>query len=478
MKHLLPWSWIAVAFLGCAGDPSGPAVSVDEAAPEALDGEKADAVSELRVRAGDTTVWTDRDLVRRGDTFVLEGRSSRNLTGGMAFVFDDPYGAFEVVSPRKFEVQWALGEISSLIEGVPQFMRVTMAPSRGRPDDVTARVLVRPRLTRISGQRVYFEPDLVPVVHGGRVMYRLDGTTSGELRSFSVEVAGVHVPDVRPLGPKSFRIDLLREHVLAMTAGGELVVRADLASGPATKRARALLRVRKLALTDGDAYEVWPPVECLDEARTCLAALPPGTADLGSCGEAVFVRPCLGAADAVVTDVEIQAALAAADTRLGAAFLDDAAGLVGPSRAASLAEGAKQAIEDGVVALIGQVFPDAAARDAAFAAVIEAGVDAAYARPLEWVGGAGRRGADRAADALLEYLSEAELESTEYGRSLEVLTRELRSRHVADLRALRATDPEVHGDQEVYIGRWLSTYVEVAVEPSTGRVTHFLFEID
>src|SRR5690349_2857164 len=78
---------------------------------EALDDDgKADAATELSVRAGETTLWVDRALVRKGDAFVLHARTSRNLTDTRAFVFDDVYGAAEQKSARVFEVTWHVGE--------------------------------------------------------------------------------------------------------------------------------------------------------------------------------------------------------------------------------------------------------------------------------------------------------------------------------------------------------------------------------
>src|SRR4051794_36076409 len=41
---------------------------------------KADAAADLSVRAGETTLWVDKALVRKGDAFVLHARTSRNLT--------------------------------------------------------------------------------------------------------------------------------------------------------------------------------------------------------------------------------------------------------------------------------------------------------------------------------------------------------------------------------------------------------------
>src|SRR3954468_5589680 len=89
---------------------------VDMAADGAAD------AADPSVRAGDTTLSVGRDVTRRGDTFVLRGKTSRNITGGMGFVIDDPYGVFTQVSPRVFELSWSTTDVRSLADGVDQLI--------------------------------------------------------------------------------------------------------------------------------------------------------------------------------------------------------------------------------------------------------------------------------------------------------------------------------------------------------------------
>src|SRR5262245_36047794 len=74
----------------------------------------ADPASERSVRAGETTVWVDRLLSPRtrggAAEWVLSGRASRTVEGGLTFIFDDVVGAFEVVSTRSFEVAYPAGD--------------------------------------------------------------------------------------------------------------------------------------------------------------------------------------------------------------------------------------------------------------------------------------------------------------------------------------------------------------------------------
>ena len=57
-------------------------------------------------------------------------------------------------------------------------------------------------------------------------------------------------------------------------------------------RINVMILDKALAITTGDAYETWPPPTCTAATQACLAALPAGTTDLSSCGEAVLVRAC------------------------------------------------------------------------------------------------------------------------------------------------------------------------------------------
>ncbi len=117
---------------------------------------KADAAGgELKLRTGETSVWVTKDLVRRqganGPEFALTGRASRNVNGGMGFVIDDPYGDFAKKTARTWEVTWPASYVAGLADGVNQFVRLDFVHSNGRPDSLTVRALVRPRLLSFSG---------------------------------------------------------------------------------------------------------------------------------------------------------------------------------------------------------------------------------------------------------------------------------------------------------------------------------------
>ena len=152
-------------------------------------------------------------------------------------------------------------------------------------------VIVRPRLDSFSGATsIYLTAELTPVVVDGRVVYRLAGKSS---RAFAAVVAirGDIAMAAKPVDATHFVVDLTQADVdaLAGATGAQLEVVLD---GTTRKRAHLGLAIKALALTTGDAYDTWPPPTCTAETQACLAALPAGTTDLSSCGEAVLVRAC------------------------------------------------------------------------------------------------------------------------------------------------------------------------------------------
>lgn len=481
---------VAVALVLSLAACTDAAIDVDEVEVPADDGEgKADLSSELRVRAGDTTVWVTRALGRRvvdgRPAYVLRGRTSRNLTGGFGFVIDDPYGDFAQPSARTFELSWPVSTARTLVDGVNQFVRLETA--NGRPASVTARVVVRPRLESISGSsKLYLTAELTPVSVGGTVAYRIAVKSTGTMTAIVAQAGGVALSGVRTLDATHAAVDLLPDHLFATAgvsgAAGVVTITATVGGATVTKTARLGLSVKKLGITTGDAYELWPRPVCEDETRACLASLPDGTTDLAACGEWLEVQACARAGGAVVDEAAFQAALAAGIARVGsAAFRSDASGLVGADRVEQLVGGAEQTIESHLQALFGRRYADVATRTAALTAATDAAIDAIYARPLDVIEPHAPAPDDLAAarqvaaDALLAELATFDFVHSEYARPLEELTRTFRARHVADLRSFREA-AELDGD--VFIGRWLDPYVEVAIDPATGAATRVLIEID
>lgn len=467
----------------CAVD--GEVVTDEAELPDGDDG-KADGASELTVRAGETSVWVDKVITRDtrdgAEGVVLHGRASRNLTGGFAFVLDDPYGQYDVRSARTFEVRWTTSELTTLLVGVNQFINLQFVHSSSRPDALTARVVARGRMGEFSGTGSYLFADVVPVTYGNRTYWRVTGSATTNILEVVAEVGPDRIANVRITDPRHFTIDLPIDRAIDMVGSSkELAVSVQTASGTRIKRGKLGLVVKKLGLTTGDAYEVWPRVECEDDVLACLATQPADT-----CGEALEVNACAGQTGVIsVTDADVQIARAAADPQL-VTLRADAPALVGAARADALLSGATYLVVERLDALVGTVFPSTADRDAALAAAAAGAIDDAYAFPLAHVPALTPlpddpiRARDIAADALLTYLSTADLTTTEFGRSVHALVHEYRAQHLASLAALRAATPEdlAGWPPYLFLGNWLGAHVEISVAQATGVATNVLFEID
>jgi hypothetical protein len=474
----------------CAAE-TGPLT--DEAEVPIDDG-KADATGETRVRVGETSVWVRNEIARQRrddgrEVLQVRGRASRNITDGTAFVFDDVKGDWASLGPRSFEVTYPTDD-AGFLEGGDHFVRLHFTPSAGRPDALTARVVARAKLSGFTGDGVWLDADVEPVVSGGRVVWRLRGRGASKVYGLRVRAGDLYLDDVQQVGDRDFTVDLLRDHVTALIGTADaLAFEVDLLDGRHTKTARLGLRLRSLGLTAEDPYEVWPPPTCTDEVRACLEALPEGTLDLSSCGEAIEVRVCQGQVGVTFDDVAFGEALARAQAILAEpdGFVADAPALIGADRALEYGYMVEQTVQGELEGLFGTWYPDALARDAAADAAIDRAIDLAYARPLDIHGEphpaapgdlAGTR--QVIADALLTYLDGVDLTQTELGRSLDELADRFRARHVADLRAWRETvEPQDLGDgRDVYVGNWLDPYVEIKVVRATGEVDEVYFEID
>jgi hypothetical protein len=478
---------LLLAFTACAttGDFETDEIEVTDS--------KADAEgTELKLRTGETSVWAGKDLVRRqgasGPEFALVGRASRNVTGGMGFVIDDPYGDFAKKTARTWEVTWPADYVAGLIDGVNQFVRLDFVHSNGRPDSLTLRAQVRPRLRTFTGSsKIYLTAEITPVVNGGRTVYRLKGKTTSANASLVVVAGTQALTDVKRINNTDFHVDLEKE-VIFQDAPVEIT--AILGTGSVVKKTvRVGLTIKKLGLTSDDPYELWPRPECTTSKKSCLQGLGDGALDLAACGEAIEVNACRGQVGVFVDDVAFVAALDDGRARTAtAAFRADAVALVGADRADQLQYGAEQMVESKLQPQLGRWYLGAGSRTAALTKAVDAGILSAYARPMDLVEPhapvPGNTSAARhvAADALLAYLSTQHFENTEFGRTYDQLVEKFRAQHVASIKAFRETiDLEPHSgtpNTDVLVGNWLDAYVEVSINRTTGTSSNVYLEID
>jgi len=447
---------------------------------------------ELKLRTGETSVWVGKDLVRRqgtnGPEFVMAGRASRNVNNGLGFVIDDPYGDFATKTARTWEVTWPANYVTTLLDGVNQFVRLDFVHSNGRPDSLTVRAQVRPRLLTFTGSsKIYLTAELTPVVNGGRTVYRLKGKTTTANASIAVTAGSQALTDVRRLTNTEFQIDIEKEVVFD---DAPIAITTVLATGTAvTKTAHVGLSIKKLGLTSEDPYELWPRPTCTATKKACLIGLGDGVLDLSACGEALEVTACRGQVGVFVDDVAFQAALSDGRARTATtAFKADAIALVGADRADQLQYGAEQSVESRLEPQLGRWYLGAASRTIALTKAVDAGILAAYAHPMDLVEPhapvPGNDAATRqvAADALLGYLQTQRFEATEFGRTYDELVDTYRTQHVASLRAFRETIavepyPGMAGT-DVLVGDWIGAYTEVSIDHATGLATRVYVEID
>lgn len=473
---------LAVATSSACATEATDSPDTDEVEAPDDDG-KVDSASELSVRASETTLWMNRSLERRGNAFVLRGRTSRNLTDGNAFVFDDPYGEFLQRTARTFEVSFEASTAQTMVDGVNLFTSLSFVHSASRPDHLTARVTVRPRISSTTGpSSLALTAELTPVVVAGHTVYRITGRSTKIVTAVTTTLGEARLVDAN-----HYTIDLDFDQLMTVAPDGELAVTATLPAGPATIRAKLGMVVKKLGLTAKDIEVVYPVPQCATTVKSCLLALPDGALDLASCGEALNVRVCRGQVGVVVDAPAIAAAKAASDARL-VTLATDATGLVGAARAPDLSTVVREVIAGRLAAEEGVWLLGATARTAVLARATEVPLDEAYAYPLAFIDGLEPAPGDVAAtrqvvtDAILGYLRTQDYLHSALGRSYLELTKELRAQHVASLRAFRESSELVTfpsmPNVDYYVGDWIGIHTEVTVDHTTGEPTHVLVELD
>lgn len=319
MRRLLLAAWTVVAVaLGC-GPQTEPLPVDDGAADEAAQ----DATSELKLQLPGFTAWfklAATKAVRDGrQVWVIAGRASKNLEGVHAFVFDDPLGNAVLLSARKFELQLdENSELNTMLSGSRVFLGMDPAGPEGQ---VTAALHLAPHFSASGGSsKLYVFADVTPIELEGALTYRA-----------KVRATGATALTATPGAPRTsvrdgdvWNADFTFE---GLRAGADAAaVRFSFQDG-ATERVKVAtpsFLVSAEGLTREDAYEVWPPEQCVDAVQQCLDGLAPGNTDTSSCGSYRQVQKCnsparlpqLGQAPDDLTALD--AAVAAANAGLSA----------------------------------------------------------------------------------------------------------------------------------------------------------------
>ncbi|RJS25244.1 hypothetical protein DRW03_09070 [Corallococcus sp. H22C18031201] len=236
--------------------------------------------------------FEDRDGVR---ALVLRATANRYVSSVLSFVPDDAFGDAHVISERRFEIVLHEGhELNSVLSGLPLFILINTFT--GTPTQYTARIEVTPQFFDFRGDdSIWVDSAVTPYyVHNGtdNLVYR--GSAGVVADSLSV-TAPDGAPAVSRVAADSFQLNwsytTLHQAIDPHTV--PLTFTAPRAGGTtASKTARLVARVVSLALTTGDAYDVWPEPGCVRPVYDCIHAQPAGTTDFSVCGKYRQVANC------------------------------------------------------------------------------------------------------------------------------------------------------------------------------------------
>ncbi len=243
-----------------------------------------------------------RDGVR---ALIIRATANRYLSNVLSFVPDDAFGDANIISERRFEIVLHEGhELNTVLSGLPLFVQVTTFT--GTPRSYTARIVIAPRFFDFRGDyQIWIDEEVNPiyVVQGNsNLLYRGHAPVSIPYVDWLTVTAPDGVPYV--YGRPSFRLDwtypMLHQAIDPHTTPFHFAAGGD--DGPiAEKTARLVARVTEFAVTDGDAYEVWPTPPCEPAVYNCYHSAPAGTRDFGHCGTYRQVQRCTYATACDVT---------------------------------------------------------------------------------------------------------------------------------------------------------------------------------
>lgn len=282
---------LSLALLSC-----GPNLAASEDG-ELEVSEGADALAtEVKANVPSLTVWVKPALVpevRDGrQVYVLRGRTSQNLEGINAYVFDDAFGSANVLSARTFEVVFdAQSELNSLAAGIRMFLAVH--PQSASVQPATASLTFAPTFTRPTGTTsLSVRPDVLAIAVGDQLTYRAIVKTSNGSPLTVTSFDGETLP-VAQRNATEWNVDMTFGQLRAASDEGNEPVTfvTTTGTGPKTKKVTLGVAVKTLELQRGDAYENWPPLQCAPAVQSCLDAL--SSNDSEACGAWYPVTRCV-----------------------------------------------------------------------------------------------------------------------------------------------------------------------------------------
>lgn len=274
-------------FAGCGVGPHGD---------EGVERDELGAAATVSAKTEGITLWlstTARPTERFGQpAWVLEGKTSKNLSSVFSFSSDDELGEAVQTSARKFEVYVDGPQLDHLLAGYRLLLE--MKAATGSVPTYFASIRLSPELGHFSGSsKIFVHESLAPIVVGADVRYRNQVDLAKGYGSLAAVADSGAVPLEIAGSGTHHRVDWTGPALLSV-GDGQIHLSAN-ASKKVTKNAGVDIAVSSLELTTAMPLETWPDPVCDDPVLACLEALPPAELDRSSCGAAIDVLPCLWA---------------------------------------------------------------------------------------------------------------------------------------------------------------------------------------
>lgn len=291
-------------FVACAAGAADPGDGDDDEAPgpgTSTAGLDSKAGPELRVRAGEMTLWVDRIAVASRDAggepvAVIEGRASRNLVAVSSWVPDDAFGQASLLTQRTFQIELRGGhEVNTLLSGLPIF--VSLDSTTGSITHYEGKIVLAPRFASFEGApELFIDAAVAPVWAGSaedplRYHGRVSTTTPADSLSVAAAAADA-APTVTRTGDLEWNLAWSYAPLerAAIPATHPVTFTASLDGRTVTKQASVELQVVEIGLTTADPREAWPST-CDRAVLDCVRAAV-GAEDLSACGSYRQVSAC------------------------------------------------------------------------------------------------------------------------------------------------------------------------------------------
>ena len=249
------------------------------AAPESVTGDEAD----LKATSGAFSLSLNVVPATNGLARV-HGLANQPLQSALAFIPDDEVGSTKL-APKSFTSSFRSSELLLFLGGRPAFFGVSTAT---QPFTARGDLGVKMLIDSPVGVKVASVADSVLVA--GVAYLRVKGTFVEPLIAAKTSVNGVDVAGV--VNGKTWRFDYPLPFMAdAITKEKPIWILLTTVRDEFSGELDTSLRMKKVALTTGDPYEVWAAPGCAPAILDCIG-LPANVSDTSACGNAFEVAPC------------------------------------------------------------------------------------------------------------------------------------------------------------------------------------------